>query len=563
MFGGPSGKLRSPNQAQFATVPASHMPRSAFDRSHTHKLTGNAGWIIPYLVDEILPGDTVSLQSTIFTRLLTPIVPAMDNLEVKTEFFFVPNRLVWTNWAKMMGEQDNPGDSISYTTPQMTISNWAIHTIGDYLLADPSKNYGGTAGYCSALPFRGYNLIYNQWYRDENINTSVTVDTGDAASTAANYALLKRAKKHDYFYGALTSVQKGPAVPLLSGTANVYGPAASAAGAAAAFQHWNTTDTATRYGAIQKTAGALTFSEGTGWTGDVAGDSTGGINLATAANYTSLGAGFSPPYADFTTDAIDTINTLRLAATTQQFLEKDARAGTRYTEICLSHFGVQNPDARLQRSEYLGGGRADINIQPIPATGFTSGSDHTGDLGGIMTGMSNNHAFTKSFTEHGHLFAMVTLRVKSYTYQQGLRKMWIRQTRYDHYFPIFANLGEQPIYRGEIYYVGDKATTNADNTTVWGYQERWAEYRYFPSKISGAFRSQAASTLDFWHFAQNYGSAPSLNASFLQDDSQTIIDRNLNVTSSATVPQFKMDIYNRYHHARVMPVRSVPGIARL
>lgn len=565
MFGGPSGKMRVPSQAHFATVPASHMPRSAFDRSHGHKLTGQCGFLIPFFVDEVLPGDTIKFQSTIFARLLTPLYPAMDNLEVKTEFFFVPNRLVWTNWVKFMGEQTNPGDSISYTIPQQSGgagASYAIGTLGDYFLADPSKNYGGTAGKCSALPFRSYNKIWNDWYRDENIMNSVTVDTGDGPDTAANYVLLQRAKKHDYFYSALTQVQKGTAVPLLSGTANVYGGTVTATANQGIFQTWNSTDSATEFGGLQKTAGATTLSLGSLWTGMAAGDTSANWQLGTASQYTTAGTAFSPPYADFTTDAIDTINTLRLAATTQQFLEKDARAGTRYTEICLSHFGVTNPDSRLQRSEYLGGGKSPVNFTPIPATAFTSGGSHTGDLGAVATSMSQNHGFTKSFTEHGHVIGLVTMRVAAYTYQQGIRRMWTRQTRYDFYFPVFANLGEQAVTNKEIYYQGDAAGANNDNGT-WGYQERWAEYRYFPGKISGQFRSQAATPLDTWHFAQNYGSLPALNSTFLPDDSATIVDRNLGVTHSATVMQFKMDIYNRYHHARVMPVRSVPGIARL
>lgn len=562
MFGGPSGRIQVPNQMHFATVPASHMPRSAFDRSHTHKTTGQLGTLIPYFCDEILPGDTVKFQSTIFARLLTPIVPAMDNLEVKTEYFFVPNRLVWTNWVKMMGEQNSPSDSISYTIPQMAQTTWAVMTIADYLGCRTDKNVGGASGYLSALPFRCYNKIWFDWYKDENIQaiTIAPINTGDGPDAVADYSLLKRAKKHDYFYSALTAVQKGTAVPLLSGTANVYGTVQDAAGKGTVFQHWNVTDTAVQFGGVQKNAADLGLRAP--FTGTDAGDNAGALALGTAAQYTSMGAGFKAPYADFTTDAIDTINTLRLAATTQQFLEKDARAGTRYTEICLSHFGVTNPDARLQRSEYLGGGSAPITITPIPATGFTAGANHTGDLGAIATGMSNNHGFTKSFTEHGHILGFVTVRVAALTYQQGLHKMWTRQTRYDHYFPVFANLGEQAVQQSEIYYLGDKAGANLDAGT-WGYQERWAEYRYMPNRISGLFRSTAASTLDIWHYAQNYATSPALNSTFLLDDSQTIVDRNLAVTTSAIVAALKFDIYNKYHHARVMPVRSVPGIARL
>lgn len=534
--------MKVPTQAHFATVPTTSRPRSAFNRSFSHKTTGQCGFLIPYFLDEVLPGDTIKFTSTIFCRLLTPLYPAMDNLEIKTEYFFVPNRILWTNFAKQMGEQANPGDSISYTTPQQcgaAGTSYAVGTLGDYLLADPSKNYGGTAGYCNALPFRGYNKIWNDWYRDENVMNSVTVDTGDGPDTPGNYVLLQRAKKHDYFYSALTQVQKGTAVPLLAGTATVK-RTSSAAGPAIAYK--DGTNTVGGAGTVTLSgAGALLDGATTGFTIDPNG---------------SL-------YADFTTDAIDTINTLRLAATTQQFLERDARSGTRLTEIYLAHFGVANPDGRLQRSEYLGGGKSPVNTTPVPATAFTSGSSHTGDLGGVTTGLGQGgHGFVKSFTEHGFVFGMVTVRVAQLTYQQGLHKMWTRQTRYDYYWPEFANLGEQAIANSEIYYQGDKAGSNNDAGT-WGYQERWAEYRYYPNKISGLFRSTAASTLDAWHYAQKYVALPAFNSTYLPDDSATVVDRNLGVTHSATVHQFKLDIFNTYHHARVMPVRSVPGIGRL
>nr|DAE90377.1 MAG TPA: Capsid protein [Microviridae sp.] len=563
MFGGPSGKLPTSVQPHnFSQVPASHLPRSAFDRSHPFKMTCQASQIVPIFVDEVLPGDTFSLNSTIFARLATPIVPAMDNLEVTTQFFFVPNRLVWDNWEKFCGAQDNPGDSISYTIPQIgPAASFAVMTLPDYMGLAPGFNYGGTAGYLSALPFRAYNRIWNEWYRDENLQNSLTLSVDDGPDPLTDYVLQLRGQKKDYFYGALTTAQKGSAVPFLTGTARVYGPAVTETTGSTAFQMWNNTDAARQIGGIEKQAATLLPAFQAGWTGLANTDTASKFGLGTSADYTTLGAGYTAPYADLSTNATDVINTLRLAFQTQKFLERDARGGTRYTELNLSHFGVTNPDARLQRTEYLGGGMADLNITPIPQTAPANAAVATtriGDLYGFGTSLSNRNGFTKSFTEHGHILGFINIRVKNQTYQQGYNKLWARQTRYDFYWPVFANLGEQTVLRKEIYYVGDKATTNLDDT-VWGYQERWAEYRHKPGLVAGIFRSAAASTLDYWHFAQNYASAPSLNSTWIPDQSVNVIDRNLNVTHSATVAQFKVDIWHTLHCARVMPVNSVPG----
>lgn len=565
MFGGPSGKLPSSTSSHnFAQVPKAYVPRSAFDRSYSYKTTGQASVLIPFFLDEVIPGDTFTLNSTIFARLSTPIVPAMDNLELTTQYFFVPNRLVWANWEKFMGAQDNPGDSIAYTLPQLTNAagtSFASMTLGDYFgLANKGGNIGGSAGDCQVLPFRAYNLIWNTWYRDENIQNSVTVSTGDGPDNAITYTLLQRGKKKDYFYGALTAAQKGTAVPFLSGTANVYGQTITSAGSnVSAFQGWNTTDGATQFGAWNKTAAALTT--GIAWTGAAAGDTINAISPATAAQYTSLGAGFGPPYADLSTNLTDVVNTLRLAFQTQKFLERDARGGTRYIELILSHFGVVNPDFRLQRPEYLGGGISDISVTPIPQTsptGIAGTTTKFGDLGAFSTALSNRNGFTKGFTEHGHVIGLMSVRVKDLTYQQGIHKMWSRRTRYDFYWPVFQSIGEQPVRGREIYYLGDAAGANTDNS-IWGYQEPWAEYRYKPSMTTGLFSSNASQTLDIWHYAQLYASRPSLNSTFLPDDTITVLDRNLSITHSATVAQFKFDVFHRFHTARPMPVFGVPG----
>ena len=560
MFGGPSGKLPSSTSSHnFSQVPQANVPRSAFDRSYSYKTTCQASVLVPIFLDEVLPGDTFALNSTIFARMATSLVPAMDNLEVTTQYFFVPNRLVWTNWEKFMGAQTNPGDSISYTIPQHSGGagvSYAAMTLGDYFGLGNIGNVGGSAGYCSALPFRAYNLIWNQWYRDENLQNSVTVDTGDGPDTPGNYQLLIRGKKKDYFYGALPFAQKGTAVTMPLGTsAPVYGNTINGTTNWTAWQGWDLSAGPAR---IQDKIG---HAPGNTWNSLGAGDSVTGISLGTPADYTALGAGYTPPYADLAAAVAPTINAVRLAFQTQKFLERDARGGTRYNELILSHFGVVNPDFRLQRPEYLGGGVSDVNSTPIPQTtptGIAGTTTKFGDLAAFSTALSNRNGFTKSFTEHGHVIGLMSIRVKNLTYQQGLHKMWQRQTRYDYYWPVFANLGEQPVTLGEIYYRGDKAGANLDATT-WGYMERYAEYRYNPSMVTGLFKSSAAGTLDVWHYGQKYASAPALNSTFLPDDTQTVLDRNLALTHSATVAQFKVDVFHKLHTARRMPVFGVPG----
>lgn len=573
MFGGPSGRLPSLNQASnhnFSQVPKAHIQRSAFDRSNKHMTTLNAGELVPFFLDEVLPGDTYSVNSTIFARLMTSLVPAMDTLVISTQFFFVPNRLVWNNWEKFCGAQDNPGDSISFTIPQMIARGWSKGSLGDYFglpsQADSGPQVGiqvgGANSFCSALPFRAYALIFNTWYRDENIQSSTTIDKGDGPDSTTGVTVRVRGKRKDYFYGSLTAAQKGTAVPFLTGTANVYGTAPTNTTGGMAWQGWNQTDGAVQFGGLSKAAGSFGTVLGgiAGWTGAAAGDDIKNLHMATAAQYTTLGSGMSPPYADLSTNVTDVVNTLRLAFQTQKFLERDARGGTRYTELILSHFGVTNPDFRLQRPEYLGGGVADINATPIPQTtptGIAGTSTKFGDLAAFSTSLSPRNGFTKSFTEHGHIIGIVSVSAPL-TYQQGLHRMWTRQTRYDFYWPVFAHLGEQTVASSEIFFLGDKAGANTD-ATVWGYQERYGEYRYKPSQISGMFRSNITGTLDSWHFAQNYASRPALTSTYIIDDTNTNLDRNLAVPQSSTSPQFKLDIANKIHTARCMPVFGVPG----
>lgn len=529
-------KNRSVDVHQFAMVPRADIPRSSFDIEHTHKTTFDAGYLVPVYVDEVLPGDTFRLNMTAFARLSTPLFPVMDNLSLDSFFFFVPNRLVWSNWQKFMGEQVNPGDSISYVVPTCTspTAGYTVGSLQDYMGLPTVGQVGGSSTVTHAnLHARAYNLIYNQWFRDENLQTSVAVPTGDGPDTASDFTLLRRGKRHDYFTSALPWPQKGPSVTLPLGT-----KARVATGTALG----------------DSTHGLSVWSQPSQVYAGIAPD--GGVHF----DYTSTTFVTDPDYvgnlyADLSQATAATINQLRQAFQIQKLLERDARGGTRYTEIIRSHFGVVSPDARLQRPEYLGGGSTPIVINPVAQTGqtgLTGGTTPLGTLGGIGTTLANGHGFTQSFTEHGVIIGMVSVRA-DLTYQQGLRKMWSRSTRYDFYFPAFAMLGEQAILNKEIYCTGGSA--DAD---VFGYQERWAEYRYHPSRISSLFRSTSAGTIDGWHLAQKFTSLPTLNSTFIQDNPP--VSRVVAVGAAANGQQFIFDSFFQTKVARPMPLYSVPGL---
>lgn len=507
----------------FSQVPQAEIQRSTFDRSNGLKTTFNAGDLIPIFLDEVIPGDTHNLKDFLMGRLSTPLVPFMDNLYLDTHYFFVPTRLVWSNWEKFNGAQDNPGDSTAFIVPTMVTPAGGVASLSLFdHMGIPPKIAGLEH---TSLPLRCYNLIYNTWYRDENLQNSVTVNKGDSADAYTDYTILKRGKRKDYFTSALTSPQKGPAVNLPLGTS--------------APVKWNSS------------IGGLN-NQNAGF------EVTAGVTKAyygstPAASGTALGSGdHAAMIADLSTATAATINSLRLAFQIQRMYERDARGGTRYVEILKAHFNVTSPDFRLQRPEYLGGSTTKISSTAVPQTSSTDATSPQGHLAAYAALSGGGNGFNHSFTEHGYVLGIVSLRA-DLNYQQGLNKLWSRKTRFDYFWPALSHLGEQAIYNKEIYAVGSAVPGQDD--LVFGYQERHAEYRYKPNEIHGAFRSSYATPLDMWHLAQNFTALPALNASFIQENPP--VNRVIAVTSE---PHVILDIWFDLSSTRPMPVYAVPGM---
>lgn len=548
------------SQHRFAEIPKAEIPRSVFDRSFTTKTAFNSGYLIPVFFDEVLPGDTFDVNASFFTRLATPVVPIMDNLWLDSFFFFVPYRLVWDHWTNMHGERKNPQDSVDYICPTVTAPDkgFGFGSIYDYLGIPPDKKLT-----VNALPLRACNLIYNDWFRDENLQDSLTVNTGDENDAPSTYSLFRRGKRHDYFTSCLPWPQKGDSVEVsLGGTA----PVRISSTAADSRTVTTTVPSISANGPFALNGFKFHGSNGSsqseyGWYGAPITNSghpasfsySGGLKSGSVSWSTdSLSA-----FADLSTASPITINSLRYAFQLQKLLERDARGGTRYTELLQSHFGVTNPDLRLQRPEYLGGSSTRITINPVQQTSSTNDTTPQGNLAAYGVGSDVFHGFNRSFTEYGCIIGFVSVRA-DLTYQQGLNRAWFRKSRFDFYYPVFAHLGEQTVLNKEIFAQGPSVKDAAGNVIdeqVFGYQERYAEYRYKPSMITGIMRSTAPQTLDVWHLSQKFENLPKLNAEFIQDNPP--VARAVAVQNE---PQFIFDAYFKMKCARPMPVYSVPSL---
>lgn len=547
-------KFRQPSvmksQTRLSQVPAADIPRSKFDRSHGLKTTFDSGLLIPVFVDEVLPGDTFHMNSTAFARLATPLHPIMDNMFLDVHYWFVPNRLVWENWQQFMGERPTPSsDPNDFVLPKVELD--IPQTPSDdmklaYYFGLPrlSDTTSGPANVLevNALPFRAYNLIYNEWYRDQNLQNPANLYIGDDTESDSSFSIRRRGKRKDYFTGALPWPQKGDPVTIPFGvSAPVYGVP-------------DETPFDTPLGVPVFLSGQDADNESVGFFA-----SLGSPNFPLSFDpdqepaYLRITEDRNALFADLSDATAISINDLRTAFQIQKLLERDARGGTRYIELIQSHFGVTSDDARLQRPEYLGGGTSRINIHPTQSTVATEDAPQ-GNLAAFATTVGDAR-FTKSFTEHGHIIGICSARA-DLTYQRGVERFWSRTTRYDYYWPALAHLGEQAILNKEINYRGDNVDVPTDEG-IFGYQERYAEYRYKPSRITGLFNSDTQNSLDVWHLAQDFsveGAVP-LNSTFISEDPP--VDRVIAVPSE---PHFIMDMWFDLKCDRPMPVYSVPGL---
>lgn len=551
-------------ESHFALNPTRiDMSRSTFDRSASVKTSFNVGDIVPFFLEEVLPGDTFDVRTSKVVRMQTLLTPMMDNVYLDSYYFFVPNRLVWKHWKEFNGENTESAwlPQTEYSVPQITspASGWSVGTIADYFgLPTGIENLS-----VSALPFRAYALVMNEWFRDQNLQDPLVVPVDDATVAGVNTGNFVTdcakggkpyiaSKYHDYFTSCLPSPQKGPDVTLKVASQGDLPVVAKA------------DDVPTELWTINTPVKVRDIS--TGINGHVSfhtfdGNMLLGNNSYKLAAYSSgnpsgpVSAGYSNLWAINSGNAIvATINQLRMAFQIQKLYERDARGGTRYIEVLKSHFGVTSPDARLQRPEYLGGNRVPINVnQVIQQSGTGAGADTPqGTVVGMSQTTDSNHDFIKSFTEHGYIIGVMVARY-DHTYQQGIERHWSRKTRFDYYWPVFANIGEQAVLNKEIYAQG---TVKDDE--VFGYQEAWSDYRYKPNRVTGEMRSAYQQSLDVWHLADDYNSLPSLSDSWIREDKNTV-DRVLAVKSSVSNQLFA-DIFVQNRATRPMPMYSIPGL---
>lgn len=556
-------------ESHFSLSPHVDISRSRFDRSASLKTSFNAGDVVPFFLEEVLPGDTFSVDTSKVVRMQTLLTPMMDNVYLDTYYFFVPNRLVWDHWKEFCGENTESAwiPQTEYTMPQITSpagQGWSVGTLADYF-GIPT----GVAGLSvSALPFRAYALIMNEWFRDQNLQDPLVVPTDDSTVAGVNTGTLVTdvakggkpfiaAKYHDYFTSALPAPQKGPDVTIpvaTGGEINVVGN-----GKALAITDGTVLGS---WAGLRDSRYSVNFAQNLGLDVGSVSSNTGafappdGGKVVGVPTQAQLGTDLSNSGLIGVQSAVAqaaTINQLRLAFQIQKFYEQQARGGSRYTEVVRSFFGVTSPDARLQRPEYLGGNRVPINVnQIVQQSGTQSGTTPQGTVVGQSLTTDKHSDFTKSFTEHGLIIGVMVARY-DHTYQQGLNRLWSRKDKFDFYWPVFANIGEQSIKNKEIFAQG-----NDKDNEVFGYQEAWAEYRYKPNMVTGEMRSSYAQSLDVWHLADDYSTLPSLSDSWIREDKANI-DRVLAVTSAVS-NQFFADIYVKNYCTRPMPMYSVPGL---
>lgn len=530
------------SENRFAENPQVGVGRARFQRNSDNKTTFNAGDLIPIYLDEVLPGDTHQIDVACVMRMATPIFPVMDNAFCDFYFFFVPNRLLWEHWKEFMGENKETAwtPKTEYSVPQVVApaGGWEEGTLADYL-GLPTKVANISV---SALPGRAYGLIYNEWFRNQNVTQPTLVEVTDATTTGKNDASdtndsaitlakpLKAAKVFDYYTGALPEPQKGEPITIpMQGNAKI--------------MLYKESELKTPY----DQEGAYTTTVWTNirtYTGGNE-EQSGPLGTNIAVNEPDRWVG-----ADLSSVTAATINQLRQAFQIQKLLEKDARGGTRYREVLREHFGVVSPDARMQIPEYLGGYRLPINVSQVIQTSSTDSTSPQGNTAALSVTTMNKSMFTKSFTEHGFIMGLAVVRTDQ-TYQQGIERMWSRKGRYDYYWPVLANIGEQAILNKEIYAQGNETDEEA-----FGYQEAWADYRYKPSKVTGLFRSNAAQSLDSWHYAQDYSALPTLSTAWMEQG-DTEMKRTLAVQNQ---PDFIADFYFMNKTTRCMPVYSIPGL---